>query len=177
MDNKPHPRDWQSIKRDIDQEIEKIWLTEPLELKRVRYGIIDSGAGSGKQVFSVLVHLEGYLMVLSQDVFFRFLKVAQYEDVSVDLLARMTNEFTNKTFDIFEFLDDLGLVKLGHLGHEYLAAIATLSSKEDYVALTSSLTRYIVRLQRWVHLYFPWNLGVAFPHRTESDYASLSRTD
>ena len=50
--------DWREAKAIIEKEIDRVWFDEPVEIQKVRWGVIDSGAGSGEQSFSVLVHLE-----------------------------------------------------------------------------------------------------------------------
>ena len=45
-----------------------LWLDEPDEIRKIRWGVIDSGAGTGRQSFSLLVHLEAYLMLVGADV-------------------------------------------------------------------------------------------------------------
>ncbi|XBS69335.1 hypothetical protein ABK905_23325 [Acerihabitans sp. KWT182] len=61
---------WRDAKTLIDKEIDRVWLEEPEEIQKIRWGIIDSGAGSGEQSFSVLVHLEAYLMLVRCHVSF-----------------------------------------------------------------------------------------------------------
>src|SRR5262245_36565012 len=73
-------RNWREVKAEIERQIDRIWISEPDEIRKIRWGVIDSGAGSGGQSFSVLVHLEAYLMLVDADVMYRFLKVSQYPD-------------------------------------------------------------------------------------------------
>jgi hypothetical protein len=101
--------DWREVKQAIEAQIDRIWLDEPPEIQKIRFGIIDSGAGSGGQSFSVLVHLEAYLMLTGADVLYRFLKVSQYPEVELETVVKMTREFVCGTFNAFEFLEDLGL--------------------------------------------------------------------
>lgn len=165
--------DWRAVKKDIVQEIQRIWLQEPVEIKKIRYGIIASGAGSGKQSFSVLVHLEAYLMLVGADVMYRFLKVSQYEEIALPELVRMTREFLVASFNAFEFLTDLGIPRMHEIGNRYAAALDLVQSKEEYVELTGAMMTYVIRMHRWVHFIFPWNLGVAFPHANVAELKSL----
>ena len=61
------------------------------------------------------------------------------------------------------------------MGDRYLEALDDLETTEDFIALTGSMMTYVVRLHRWIHFYFPWNLGVAFPHRNPDDLAAFAR--
>lgn len=165
--------DWRQAKAIIEAEIQRVWLNEPDEIKKIRYGIIDSGAGSGGQSFSVLVHLEAYLMLVGADVMYRFLKVSQYPDVELPTLVRMTREFLTGTFNVFEFMTDLGLTNMHQVGQTFSDALDTVQTKEEYVELTGTMMTYVIRMHRWIHFIFPWNLGVAFPHRKPAEIAEL----
>lgn len=167
--------DWRQAKAIIEREIDRVWLGEPDEVQKIRWGVIESGAGSGQQSFSVLVHLEAYLMLVGADVMYRFLKVSQYEDMELATLNRMTREFLTGTFNVFEFMTDLGLTNMHEVGQMYSDALDTLSTKEEYVELTGAMMTYVVRMHRWIHFIFPWNLGVAFPHRMPSEVATFAK--
>ncbi|CAE6790174.1 MULTISPECIES: hypothetical protein [Paraburkholderia] len=165
---------WLEAKKEIDRQVERVWLSEPDEIQKIRWGIIDSGAGSGQQSFSVLVHLEAYLMLVGADVMYRFLKVSQYPDVELPTLIKMTREFLTGTFNVFEFMTDLGLTNMHEVGQMYSDALDQLETKDEYVQLTGSMMTYVIRMHRWIHFIFPWNLGVAFPHRKPQEVAAIS---
>jgi hypothetical protein len=167
--------DWREAKQLIEAQIDRVWLDEPLEIRKIRWGIIDSGAGSGGQSFSVLVHLEAYLMLMGADVFYRFLKVSQFPEIELETVVKMTREFVCGSFNVFEFLEDLGLTGMHELGQRYSDAMATLASKDEYVELTGAMMTYIVRMHRWIHFIFPWNLGVAFPHKKIGEVAHFAQ--
>jgi hypothetical protein len=165
---------WRDAKAEIEREIDRVWLSEPEEIQKIRWGVIDSGAGTGKQSFSVLVHLEAYLMLVGADVMYRFLKVSRYPDVELPTLVRMTKEFLVGTFNVFEFMTDLGLTKMHGIGTTFANALDQLKTKDDYVELTGAMMTYVIRMHRWIHFVFPWNLGVAFPHRTPEEIAAIA---
>lgn len=167
--------DWRNVVDEIERNVDRIWLEEPPELRKVVAGVIDSGAGSGKQVFSVLVHLEAYLMIVSQDILFRFQKSSYHNNIELEQLVTITREFLFGTFHIFEFLEDLGLTGMHELGEKYNKALDLVKTKEEYRELTGSLHTYIIKLHQWIHLMFPWKLGVAFPHRSADDIKSLAK--
>ncbi|TGT91326.1 MULTISPECIES: hypothetical protein [unclassified Mesorhizobium] len=167
--------DWRQAKSIIEKEIDRVWFDEPVEIQKVRWGIIDSGAGSGEQSFSVLVHLEAYLMLVGADVMYRLLKISKYEDMQLPTLNRMTREFLTGTFNVFEFMTDLGMTNMHQIGQMYSDALDQLETKEEFVELTGAMMTYVIRMHRWVHFIFPWNLGVAFPHRKPGEVQALSR--
>lgn len=166
---------WQEVKALIEQEIDRIWLEEPPEIQKVRWGVIDSGAGTGQQSFTVLMHLEAYLMVVGGDVMSRFLKIAQYDDIQLPMINRITREFLVENFDLFEFFADLGLPRMYEIGQKYSEALDTLETKEDYIQLTGAMQTYVNRMHRWGYFIFPWHLGVAFPHRSPAEVLALAK--
>ncbi|TGV74018.1 hypothetical protein EN788_71360, partial [Mesorhizobium sp. M2D.F.Ca.ET.145.01.1.1] len=95
-------------------------------------------AGSGEQSFSVLVHLEAYLMLVGADVMYRLLKISKYEDMQLPTLNRMTREFLTGTFNVFEFMTDLGMTNMHQIGQMYSDALDQLETKEEFVELTGA---------------------------------------
>ncbi len=166
---------WQEAKARIEREVDRVWLDEPVEIQKICWGVIDSGAGSGEQSFSVLVHLEVYMMLVGADVMYRFLKIARYDDMALPTLVRMTREFLTATFNAFEFMTDLGLTNMHEVGQMYSDALDALTNKDEYVELTGMMMTYVIRMHRWVHFIFPWNLGVAFPHRKPEEVAAFAK--
>ncbi|CAH1652416.1 MAG: hypothetical protein KF735_17550 [Chelatococcus sp.] len=171
----PATKTWQAVQAELEAEIDRIWLDEPLEIQKIRLGVIDTGAGSGGQSFSIMVHLEAFLMIFGANVFYRFVRLAKdQDDLTLDQLRVMTRAFLHKPFNVFEFMGDLALHDLHRLGNDYLAALDDLKTKDDYIALTGSMMTYVIRLHRWIHFHFPWNLGVAFPHRTVEELSAFA---
>lgn len=166
---------WREAKERIEREIDRVWLAEPEEIQKIRWGVIDSGAGSGQQSFSVLVHLEAYLMLVGADVMYRFLKVSKYPEMELATINKITREFLTGTFNVFEFMTDLGLTNMHEIGQIYADSLDTLETKEDYVELTGAMMTYVIRMHRWIHYIFPWNLGVAFPHRMLPEIAAIAK--
>jgi len=166
--------DWHEAKALIEKEIDRVWFNEPEEIQKIKWGVIDSGAGTGEQSFTVLVHLEAYLMLIGADVMYRFLKISQYEDMELTTLNRIVKEFLVGTFNVFEFMTDMGLTNMHQMGKMYADALDRLESKEQFVELTGAMMTYVIRMHRWIHFIFPWNLGVAFPHRKPEEIQAIA---
>jgi len=167
-------KSWREVRDEIEKQIDRVWLDEPVEIQKIRWGVIDSGAGSGGQSFSVLVHLEAYLMLVGADVMYRLLKVSRYPNTDLKHLVRTTKEFLCGTFNVFEFLTDLGLTNMHETGQAYAAALDEVTTLDEYVELTGTMMTYVIRMHRWVHFIFPWNLGVAFPHRRPEEVVAFA---
>lgn len=166
---------WQDVMNALERETDRIWLDEPLEITKIRLGVIDTGAGTGGQSFSVLVHTEAFLMIVGCNMLFRLIRSAKNDDLQLSQLTKLTKLLLQKPFNIFEFMGDCSLHDLHRLGNDYLAALDTLATNEDYVALTGSMFTYVERLHRWIHFIFPWHIGTAFPHRNLADLALFVR--
>lgn len=166
---------WREAKAVIEKEIDRVWFNEPIEIQKVRMGVIDSGAGTGEQSFTVLVHLEAYMMLVGADVMYRLLKISKYEDMELQTLNRMTREFLTGTFNVFEFMTDLGLTNMHQIGQMYADMLDQLKTKDEYVELTGAMMTYVIRMHRWIHFIFPWNLGVAFPQRKPAELQVFSK--
>ena len=175
----PHPPmaegDWRIVKALIEKEIDLAWLEEPDEFRKVRLGMIEGGAGTGNQSFSVLVHLETFLMMDGAHILFRILQLTRDASMTLSQIKNMTRVFLSTTFDHFAFLADLGLPTLRRVGDAYFRALDTIKSKDEYVELTGSLLVFVVRMRCWLHLIFPWHLGKHFPHRAPDAIEGLPK--
>ncbi|RAH50405.1 uncharacterized protein BO95DRAFT_500889 [Aspergillus brunneoviolaceus CBS 621.78] len=161
----PQPQTWHSALTTITTQTTTIWQHMPPSIHRIKWGVIPSGAGTGAQYFSVLVHLRSFLLHLGGDVLYRLLKISLYPDLPLAVVQRMTREFLVANFNTFDMLVDLGLEEMRVIGEVYLGGLGRVACKGEYRVLTGALFSYVCRMHRWVHLVFPWNLGVAFPHR------------
>ncbi|KAF8546817.1 hypothetical protein OG21DRAFT_1035559 [Imleria badia] len=110
----PHPSmivkgDWRAVKALIEKEIDVVWLEEPDEIRKVRLGMIEGGAGTGNQSFSVLVHLETFLIMDGAHIIFRILQLISDATMTTSQIKNITRVFLRTTFDHFAFFADLGL--------------------------------------------------------------------
>jgi hypothetical protein len=169
----PVLRGWQDVQRLIEEETKRIWTSEPEDITKINWGVISSGAGSGEQSISVIVHLEAYCMLVGADLFYRFLRISRNPDFTLNQVVDITREFVERTFNAFEFMGDLGLVKLKELGLEYLGALSELQNKTQYEQLSAAMMTCIVRHHRWIHYNLPWNMGGAYPHRKEDEIKAI----
>lgn len=161
--------DWRLAVACIQQEVNRIWLVEPEEITKVKLGVIESGMGTGGQSFSVLVHLETMLMMVGSGILYRLLMDSEDEEMTLSQMVRATRRHVIQPFDYFEFKADLGLARMKTFGDMYSIALESLSTLDEYRELTAALLTLVTRMHYWIHQVFPWDLGVAFPHRTLED--------
>lgn len=166
--------DWRVVKARIEKSNDEVWSEEPDEIRKLRLSVVDNGAGSGGQSFSLLVHLKTHLLGNGTDVVYRMLQLTQTA-MTLDDIKYLTRLFLVTTFNYFEFLSDLGLHSLQRMGDEYSKALDTVANKEEYIELTRPLLFYLNRMHRWIHLIFPWHLGAHFPHRSPTDIVGLPK--
>lgn len=165
------PNHWRSVKADIEQAIDDNWHEEPDEIRLTRLGVIKSGAGTGGSSYPALFHDKAYLMV-DGGTFYRYLKLARDDRVTLDTLKLFTNAIFFETFNHFVFFKDLGLETLANIGPRYQAALDTVQTKEEYIELTWPLVVFFNVFHRWVNLIYPWHHELQFPHRTEAQVAN-----
>lgn len=163
----------QALIDELERETDKIWLEEPAEIRLIRNGVSVGGGGSSGQYFSVLVHLEAFMMILGPHVLFRMLLLAKDETIDLHPLRETILTLFERPFAHFEFLGDLGLRSIHLFGDRYLDAVRAVESREDLLAVTTSFVTYFNRMFRWVHGIFPWNLGAVFPKQNEADLRSV----
>ena len=102
---------WRVVKARIEKEIDEVWSEEPDEFRKLRLGVVESGVGTVGQSFSVLVHLEAYLMMDGADIVYRILQLTQ-GTLTVADITHITRVFSTQTFNHFEFISDLGSSQL-----------------------------------------------------------------
>jgi hypothetical protein len=146
----------------VEAETDRIWLDEPAEVALIRRHVTLTGAGSEDQYFSVLVHLEAFLMLLGPHGIYRLLLLSNDPEFGTyELKAAMTGLLT-RPFDQFEFLGDLGLPSTHALGRRYVAVLEDVD-RAGFVRATGAFLTYLNRVYQWIHLVFPWALGDQFP--------------
>lgn len=168
--------DWFTVKQELEQESAVLRLPEePDDIKTVRLGATATRAGSESSSFQPLIFLQGFLSTLGPHVFSRLLTISKDPEMSLPLMIRHTRAFLTDTFNIFDFLGDLGLSRMIEAGNKYEAALGSLNSLEDYRELTDSMRTLVQLYYRWLHLVFPWYLKSDFPSRTPGEIAGYPK--
>ena len=167
-------KNWRDAKQFIDDKVNEIWMTEPDNIKLVKWGIVRGGAGTGNQYFTCLVLMETYTLMLGQRLLYPFMLMAKKPELDLNIIRIITRAAIDESFHPTLFLSDLGLSDMHIVGKCYLDALDSLESKEDYIELTGSFFTFCPRLHRWVHYIFPWNIGIgAFPQRDSEEMKEI----
>lgn len=155
----------------LRKETDRIWLTEPLEVKRLRLGVSPLRSGAGGQYFSNMVFVNGDMRALSTWI-------------TPGVMLRSLNDesFTLKQCqDLFawincvnvDFLAYVGFTTFGTFVHDIVAHFGEMQSKDDFKRVLEVWYPYANRMYYWVHQMFPWGLGAAFPMPSAEDVKVL----
>ena len=158
---------WQEVKKELEEETDKIFLTCPDEIKRFHYGIIthsDAGKHSINQYFGHWVH--------AYDAYMRFrgsadplLQLARDPDFDLKHLKKLFHNrmFTEMMAPMFaEYAGQKLVVKYIM---ETADALDTVQTKEEFVELIGVFGIFVNRLYWWFHWYFPWGVGASLCQR------------
>jgi hypothetical protein len=149
----------------LNAETDRVWLTEPDEVKRLRAGYSPLGSGAGGQNFSNMVFVNGDMRALSTwitpGVMLRALQDETYT------LKQCQDLFAWINMVNVDFLAYAGFTTFAGLTHEIVRYFPTMKTKEDFQRVLEAWYPYANRMYYWVHQMFPWGLGVAFPIRQD----------
>lgn len=166
-------KDWKHLKKEIEQETERIMFDPPDEVLAIyKYGIVASDAGSFGQYFTTMVFVEGDCRALAYYNANNLIVVAENDSFDLEALKFMTRLYLPVSA---EFLGYCGLKNVWRFCKEILDTLDTLDSKEDYKALINSYNLYIACVHTWIHHYFPWNIGALFPKKKPDEVKEMMR--
>jgi hypothetical protein len=169
----------EELKKELEEELKKIWITCPDEIKRFHYGIIthsDAGKHSLEQYFGHMVHAYSGYYGYSASIG-GVINLVMDPDFT---LAQAKKIFTTNMMNS-EFLAEYGGQQLQW---KYTQAVInvwdTIESKEELFGLLNAYWVYMSRLYWWFHWYFPWGIGASLCHRRSpediKEIARLSQT-
>lgn len=168
--------DWKTVKKIIEQEVARLRIPhEPDDIQRIRLGATGALAGREKTALQPAVILQGFLATLGPHVITRLMIISRYDDVSPSLMVRMTREFLTRTFNMFEFLADVGLTRLHDVGQLYDRALDSVETLDEYREITDAMRTLVLLLFRWVHLVFPWYLKDELVCRTPEEAMTMPK--
>jgi hypothetical protein len=167
---------WKEVKKDIEEETKRIFLTCPDEIKRFHYGIIthsDAGKHSFNQYFGHWVHAyAGYYYY--SDAIGCIIRMAADPEVDIKMVKKTHGNIIMSTSPIFgQYAGQMIQAKYSTLVYE---AIDTCDNKDELIELLTSYLTLISRLYWWFHWYFPWGAGPSIaPRMTKEDLKEINR--
>ncbi len=165
-------KSWQELKKELEEETKKVFLTCPDEIKRFHYGIIthsEAGKYSYNQYFGHWVHAYAVYMMYTGDILVSIGRMAT--DLDFDLKqVKKAFSFSATSLNGPLFLAEYGGQKLlGKYVQEMLDVFDALQTKEEFIELLDAFQAYVSRLYWWFHWYFPWGIGPALCRRLSSE--------
>ena len=158
------------LRQDVEREIQKIWLEEPLEVKKLRRGFIDSGAGSYGQYFTTLVFVDGEIRALGYLCYTGILNAIDDPEFDLKHVQKLTHMFVPVCA---QFLGYCGLEKVWEFSRRFLDLINRVEHRDGLKDLVRSLVLYVNRMHGWLHFYFPWGIGAQFRTKTAEEIKDL----
>lgn len=159
----------------IDREIKAIWGNEPDDVKRLRLGIVPSGAGSFDQYFSTMVFALTYTLTMGEHVLYGLLKAADNEKIPLSALQELTREHLSTGFDAPMFIGYVLAPNAKVFADQIVEVLDQVSSRDEFKKLVGAYFTYLNILHWWLHIYFPWSLGSAFTQVDRERVAELQR--
>jgi hypothetical protein len=164
--------DIQQIIKEIKEETDRIWLEEPIEVKRLRKGIQPGKAGSYKQNFGNLVFCNGDMRALATWITPNLMvKSLHSPDFTLDQCKKLFSWINILNID---FLAYCGFVKMGRFIHDIVDSYENIQTKEEFFDVLKAWYAYANRMYFWVHHKFPWSLGDYLPCIDEEDIKELN---
>jgi hypothetical protein len=163
-------KDAEELKEKMQKETEKIWLKEPVDVKKMRLGLYGTAAGSYNQYFSVYDLTLHYVGCFVSYVYPAVIRVAK--DSKFDIYHLRTIVRTILKNSMFCY-GHLGWVKIGEFNSAFLDMLDDLS-REDFVELLELLTVYMRQHYAWQYHYHPWAVGAFFQKRSEKDIKEMA---
>lgn len=166
---------WTKVRQEIDAEVKRIWSEESEDITRLRMGICHERAGSFGQYFSTLVFALTYTLALGEHVVYGLVKGADNDKIPLEALKELTREHFVEGFRAPMFVGYVLAPKAETFAENIVAALDTVTTREDFKALLGSYFTYQNILHWWLHVYFPWSLGGVFEQVDAGRVATLQR--
>lgn len=160
----------ESLKAEILAEVQKMWLDEPIEVKKLRLGFIESGAGSYQQYFTTFVFADGEVRALGYLCLTTIQKLSQDADFDVVHLRKIAKSLLPICG---EYLGYSGFEKMWDYIRRFQEILDTAKTKDGLYETAQALTLYVNRMHGWLHFYFPWSLGAHMRQLTKEDAQQL----
>lgn len=163
---------WQQVANSIEEETGRIWLEEPDEIRKLRIGIAEFDAGTGGQIFAVVLNLNGETRAFAVRVCFHLLKKVDHPDMTLEELKLLARNFLPNNAGTMHFL---GLKKIKVFAGDVLEVLDQLETKEEFKRLIGSLYTYANRMLFWIHEITPHGLGIFYPKWDHQSIENLKK--
>ena len=175
------PLHWTEVKQRIEDELDKITWDEPIEVKMSRLGVFPSGAGTRGQYLSNMFFQVADTQAMSWWTAEPAMRLALADpDLSVEACKKFWKYMTVHMAHLMGDVDKpncpapwMNLPTLSALCDDVVACLDSVTTKEELGELLWSWFGYMLRLNSWFFLVFPWELGKNFQLKTEDEVKAL----
>ena len=159
---------WQSIKAEIDAEVEKT-TTEPVQdvTEVFQYRMSKGGAGipNDNQIFTTWFFGGGDVNYLADYCYFLY-GLSQREEYTMPMLVKMMRFWVIQPSTFGHYCGLSRQYEFSQKINEVLDSI----DKDAFRALLDSYRAYLGNIYAWVYHYMPWGLANACPRMYEAYY-------
>lgn len=159
-------KNWIEVKEEIEQEVDRIWFEEPLEVTASKNGIYLSGAGANNtyigNLFFQISDPQGIGPYIAEPAIYEALGDGEFTLEACKHLFRYLTEHTarllgskNEPACPFAWLN---LPRIWIFYVDIVDSFDTIHSKEELKDLLWSWESYVTRICRWFHTVFPWEV-------------------
>ncbi len=157
--------DWRDVKKEIEEENDRIWFDEPVELTLARQGIFPSGAGVHGQTAGNFLFMWADSHALGNCCFAPWMyNYLANDDFTLDIcktIFEVTNR--NKCKILGYSLGEgskcpgpwLNLPKFYKFSQDIIASYDSIKTKEEFKSLLWSWFNYVDRINRWLYTIMP----------------------
>jgi len=167
---------WQELKKELEEETNKLFESCPDEIKRFHYGIIthsEAGKYNHNQYFGHMVHTYGYYGIYSLNMPDFIKQLGSDPHFDLEHVKKMFMTIYASAPFLAKYA---GQQLLGKYAEEMKKIVPSIEKKEDFFELLSAFQAFMSRLYWWFHWYFPWGIGAAACQRmTPEDITEMQR--
>lgn len=162
----------EQLKKELDLGIKEITIDEPIDITRLRFGLMDPPAGSWNQYFTTLLFAKSECIRLGMDIstIYHCLRNDLFTMAQIKAMVGFMLPFTG------EFLDYAGLRSVWAYLKRFIDLVNECEDKNDVTGVCRSLIYYVFYTHAWTHLYAPWgNGGAEYNFKPKEDIDKISK--
>ena len=173
---------WKDVKREIHDEVERIWFEEPIEVTMSKLGVFPSGAGTDHQYLGNLF----FLNADTQGMGWWTIEPAMFEvlgddDFSLELCKKL---FVYMNAPMAHLMGDtcgencpapwMNLPRFPEFHDKIVASYDSITTKQELASLLWSWFCYVDRINDWFYTVLPWELGKNLQRKDVEDVQKLA---
>lgn len=151
-----------ALTKEINDNTRAALKEEPEAIKRIAHGDIPTDAGIGTQYFSTLVFALVYTLTLGQHMLFHQVDCLNNTNISLEDFKDQLRIFFVHGFKSSSFLGYVLDPKIEEYCETIFNNLDQINDRQQMNDLLSAYCSYINMMHSWLHVRFPWGLGVAF---------------